>query len=40
MTRSIIKITVLENGIEQTIETYNGEYHNLMELLKDKMYLD
>ena len=40
MTSSKIKITVLENEIEQTIETYNGEYRNLMELLKDKMYLD
>ena len=40
MTRSTIKITVLENGTEQTIETYNGEYRNLMELLNDKMYLE
>lgn len=40
MTRSTIEIIVLENEIKQTIETYNGEYRNLMELLKDKMYLD
>ena len=40
MTRSTIKITVLENGTEQTIETYKGEYRNLMELLKDKLYFD
>ena len=40
MKRSNIKITVLENEAEQTIETYKGEYRNLMELLKDKLYLD
>ncbi len=40
MTRSTIKITVLENEAEQTIETYKGEYRNLMELLKDKLYFD
>ena len=40
ITRSAIKITVLENGTEHIIETYNGKYRNLMELLKDKMYLD
>ena len=40
MTRSTIKITVLENGTEQTIKTYKGEYRNLMELLKDKLYFD
>ena len=40
MTRNAVKITVFENGIEESIETYIGEYHNLMELLKDKRYLD
>jgi ferredoxin, 2Fe-2S len=40
ITRTAIKITVLENGTEQTIETYNGEYRNLMELLKDKLYFN
>ena len=40
MTRSTIKITVLENGTEQTIKTYKGEYRNLMELLKDTLYFD
>lgn len=40
MTRSIIEITVRENDIEQTINTYNGEYRNLMELLTDKLHLD
>jgi len=40
MTRNTIKITVLENGTEKSIETSIGEYCNLMELLKDKIYLD
>ncbi|MBK8448484.1 MAG: 2Fe-2S iron-sulfur cluster binding domain-containing protein [Saprospiraceae bacterium] len=40
MTRSTIKITVLENGTEQTIKTYKGQYRNLMELLKDTLYFD
>ena len=40
MTRSTIKIKVLENGTEQTIEIYNGESRSLMELLKDKLYFN
>jgi len=40
MTRSIIKLTVTENELEKIIETYTGEYRNLMELLRNKMYLD
>lgn len=40
MTRNTIKITVLEDGIKESVETSIGEYRNLMELLKDKIYLD
>ncbi len=40
MTRRIITITVSINNRRKTIETYNGEYKNLMELLKDKLYFD
>jgi len=40
MTRNSIKLTVTANDLEQIIETYSGEYRNLMELLRDKMYLD
>lgn len=40
MTRNSIKLTVTANDLEQIIETYGGEYRNLMELLRDKMYLD
>lgn len=39
MTRANIKLTVKDNGLEQNIETCVGEYQNLMELLKDKIYL-
>lgn len=35
-----IHFTVLENTIKHSIETYEGEYRNLMFLLKDKVYLD
>lgn len=35
-----IQFTVVEDGSEQIIETYVGEYHNLMTLLKDELYLD
>ena len=35
-----INFTVIEDGIETEIETYDGEYKNLMFLLKDKLYLD
>lgn len=40
MKRATVKFTVAENDVEQIIETYPGDYKNLMELLKDKMYLD
>lgn len=40
MTKSTIKFTVTEDDSEQTLETYAGEYRNLMGLLKDKMCLD
>ena len=40
MTRGTIKFTVADNDLEQIIETYPGDYSNLMELLRDKMYLD
>ena len=35
-----ILFTVVEDGSKQIIETYIGEYQNLMVLLKDKLYLD
>ena len=35
-----IQFTVIEEGTEQIMETYYGEYRNLMALLKDKLYLD
>jgi len=35
-----ILFTVVEDGSKQIIETYIGEYQNLMALLKDKLYLD
>ena len=35
-----INFTVIEDSIENEIETYNHEYKNLMFLLKDKLYLD
>lgn len=40
MTRYPIQLTITANDLEQIIETYTGEYRNLMELLRDKMYLD
>jgi len=40
MTRNTIKFTVANNHLEQIIETYPGDYRNLMELLRHKMYLD
>lgn len=36
--RDKIKFTVVENNVEQGLETYRGEYRNLMFLLKDKFY--
>ena len=35
-----IHFIVLENSIKHSIETYDGEYRNLMLLLKDRFYLD
>lgn len=35
-----IRFTVIENNSKQLIETYHGEYRNLMFLLRDKLYLD
>lgn len=40
MTKDSIKLTVTEKDVVQIIETYPGEYRNLMQLLKDKIYLD
>ena len=38
--RKQIHFTVIEDGIETEIETYDGEYKNLMFLLKDQLVLD
>ncbi|WP_026727661.1 2Fe-2S iron-sulfur cluster-binding protein [Flavobacterium denitrificans] len=38
--RKKISFTVMENGTIRTIETFVGEYPNLMFLLKDKLFLD
>ena len=38
--RKQIHFTVIEDGIATEIETYDGEYKNLMFLLKDKLVLD
>lgn len=35
-----IHFTVIENDSQFQIETYEGEYRNLMTLLKDRIYLD
>jgi len=35
-----IYFTVIENDTKVLIETYEGEYRNLMLLLKDKIYFD
>ncbi|SOE23520.1 ferredoxin, 2Fe-2S [Spirosomataceae bacterium TFI 002] len=35
-----IKFTVIENGREFTFETHEGEYRNLMFLLRDNVYVD
>ncbi|WP_291101818.1 MULTISPECIES: 2Fe-2S iron-sulfur cluster-binding protein [unclassified Flavobacterium] len=40
MMRGKIHLTVIENNSKHTIETYDGEYKNLMFLLRDKIYLD
>lgn len=36
----MIRFTVIENNSKQLIETYEGEYRNLMFLLKDKFDLE
>lgn len=38
--RKPIRFSVFEDGIETEIETYDGEYKNLMFLLKDNLLLD
>lgn len=38
--RKIIQFNVIENNKKQRIETYVGEYPNLMFLLRDRLYLD
>ncbi|MEO6901640.1 MAG: 2Fe-2S iron-sulfur cluster-binding protein [Bacteroidia bacterium] len=35
-----IRFTVTLNGSKQVIETYEGEYRNLMVLLRDELYID
>jgi len=35
-----IQFTVSENNSKQVIQTYNGEYRNLMFLLREKLYLE
>lgn len=35
-----LSFTVISNNSQQVIETYAGEYRNLMFLLKDKLYPD
>ena len=35
-----IHFTVIENNTKHSIETYFGEYRNLMYLLKDRLLLD
>lgn len=40
LNRKIIRFTVIENNKKQRIETYIGEYPNLMFLLRDRLYLD
>jgi 2Fe-2S ferredoxin len=36
MTRNI-QLTVIENGIKQSIQTFEGEYRNLMTLIRDQL---
>ena len=38
--RESIHFTVIEDDIATEIETYEGEYKNLMFLLRDNLYLD
>ena len=38
--KNSIHFTVIEDGSETKIETYEGEYKNLMFLLRDNLYLD
>ena len=35
-----IHFTVIENNAKQVLDTYFGEYRDLMSLLRDKLYLD
>ncbi len=35
-----INFTAVEHGLERIIETFPGDYRNLMELLRDQLYLD
>lgn len=35
-----IQFTIVEDGSEQIIKTYFGEYRSLMVLLKNELYLD
>jgi 2Fe-2S ferredoxin len=35
-----IRFTVVDKNSKQDIETYESEYWNLMDLLRDKLYLD
>ncbi len=35
-----IQFTVIENNTKQVITTYFGEYRDLMNLLRDRIYLD
>lgn len=35
-----IHFTAVENNSKKQVATYNGEYLNLMELLKDNFYVD
>lgn len=38
--RKKVQFTVIENNKKQCIETYIGQYPNLMFLLRDRLYLD
>jgi 2Fe-2S ferredoxin len=40
LNRKTIQFTVIENDTAQSIETYVGQYPNLMFLLRDRLYLD
>lgn len=40
LNRKTIQFTVIENDTTQPMETYVGQYPNLMFLLRDRLYLD